>query len=480
MQLKLSIIFLFISLSGYSQSLVFEAISSDINSNFGYEVRSSTSGNLFCVSQIGSTTSNIYFYNKSGTSDYFQLGVLDLSFTSFAANHSTFAYDLSADGSTMVCCYETVDEELLCGKYLVSANSIDFVSSEIIEEYQNTSFSNNSVSVEIENSCNSIIVAFDSGNSETKYFQYDISNQYWIGQEIYSNGSILSEGNYLDVAKHNDSFVICTQSQSLGIGADEILGLNLDENCQPSNSFEVFESELIRDIGISSDGTHMVNLTSQTGVDGEFLDEMLLNVFTIESDQIINTYTDAIRLIYQINNLIHNYVKISDNGQVMVSGASYGDGDIDNTDFGHSRIFIYEQLTLGLSFQKIDSINVDSRLSTLDLTPDGKTLFVGESSYDGRGRVRVYDLATIVSVDDHYDSNDIIIYPNPVNQLLTIQLNDQIKSSYYITNVLGQVVLRGGIDDILTEVEVNELKNGMYYLSIAKEISHAKPFIIHR
>ncbi|WP_298497758.1 BspA family leucine-rich repeat surface protein [uncultured Algibacter sp.] len=60
------------------------------------------------------------------------------------------------------------------------------------------------------------------------------------------------------------------------------------------------------------------------------------------------------------------------------------------------------------------------------------------------------------------------IYPNPVSSDLTIKVNANfINNSYTICDVLGQVILKGSLNNIYTTVNVETLVNGIYFLNIA-------------
>ncbi|MFV0565159.1 MAG: T9SS type A sorting domain-containing protein [Flavobacteriaceae bacterium] len=67
------------------------------------------------------------------------------------------------------------------------------------------------------------------------------------------------------------------------------------------------------------------------------------------------------------------------------------------------------------------------------------------------------------------DKNELKIYPNPVNDLLTIKSPTQAKGSWSIYNQLGQQVLYGIIDGIETKISVDSLAKGIYLLQVKDE-----------
>ena len=63
--------------------------------------------------------------------------------------------------------------------------------------------------------------------------------------------------------------------------------------------------------------------------------------------------------------------------------------------------------------------------------------------------------------------NNIIIYPNPANQLITIEVSDQlIGEQYLIVSMNGKVLLRGEIDSGKMAVSIEDLHIGSYLLVI--------------
>ena len=64
---------------------------------------------------------------------------------------------------------------------------------------------------------------------------------------------------------------------------------------------------------------------------------------------------------------------------------------------------------------------------------------------------------------------EIQVYPNPVQNVLTIKSN-VVNTDYSIVSIEGTIVRRGNINSELTTVELGELKNGVYFLSIADEV----------
>lgn len=102
-----------------------------------------------------------------------------------------------------------------------------------------------------------------------------------------------------------------------------------------------------------------------------------------------------------------------------------------------------------------------------------------ENSHDAEVEDYTVNVMPSLSVDDYF-LNSISIYPNPVNDRLTIKLsNNQLPDGFRIYNMLGQVIKEAVVND-LSDLEVNtsELSNGMYFVKISKDNStKTLPFI---
>ena len=58
------------------------------------------------------------------------------------------------------------------------------------------------------------------------------------------------------------------------------------------------------------------------------------------------------------------------------------------------------------------------------------------------------------------------LYPNPVSDMLYVNLNGQDKQEYLIIDNFGSVVKRGVLENMSTEISVSELSAGLYYFKI--------------
>jgi hypothetical protein len=68
----------------------------------------------------------------------------------------------------------------------------------------------------------------------------------------------------------------------------------------------------------------------------------------------------------------------------------------------------------------------------------------------------------------------LVVYPNPTNGVLNIsvrlpQCDSPTAQTYRITNIVGQTLLQGGINDETLQIDVTGLAEGMYFVTVAGE-----------
>jgi hypothetical protein len=63
-------------------------------------------------------------------------------------------------------------------------------------------------------------------------------------------------------------------------------------------------------------------------------------------------------------------------------------------------------------------------------------------------------------------SNAFTIFPNPVSDMLYVNLNGQDKQNYLIIDNFGSVVKKGVLGNLINEISVSELSAGLYYFKI--------------
>lgn len=71
---------------------------------------------------------------------------------------------------------------------------------------------------------------------------------------------------------------------------------------------------------------------------------------------------------------------------------------------------------------------------------------------------------------DPEDFNFLLkIYPNPVTDIVNIELQQKDNLTYTLKDVLGNIILQGHLTKISNKIDLSKLQNGMYFLSVINE-----------
>ena len=72
-----------------------------------------------------------------------------------------------------------------------------------------------------------------------------------------------------------------------------------------------------------------------------------------------------------------------------------------------------------------------------------------------------------IAINNIENTLNYIIYPNPADQFINIENNNQPITYFKITNVTGQIIYSANKinADNLTKINISGLSNGVYYLS---------------
>jgi Flp pilus assembly pilin Flp len=164
-------------------------------------------------------------------------------------------------------------------------------------------------------------------------------------------------------------------------------------------------------------------------------------------------------------------LSLSFDGNILSAGMSSGSA---------GRVSIYRNLS-GTWAQIGD---VDGNISGdkgyfVGLSSDGSKLVVGAPGYDGpshadRGRVRVYDLSSILA-SDNFILKNFSIYPNPASENVSIVLENNLQlERVNIYNSLGQLIRTENKNII----DVVSLESGSYYFEIITNQGKATKVIL--
>ncbi|MCC6837189.1 MAG: T9SS type A sorting domain-containing protein, partial [Bacteroidia bacterium] len=80
---------------------------------------------------------------------------------------------------------------------------------------------------------------------------------------------------------------------------------------------------------------------------------------------------------------------------------------------------------------------------------------------------------TYSAINDIELLNNLVIYPNPTADGVMINGGDKIVGyTYTLSDNLGRVVQAGVIDQMETQLSLNELQTGFYFLTVSGKASH--------
>ena len=159
-------------------------------------------------------------------------------------------------------------------------------------------------------------------------------------------------------------------------------------------------------------------------------------------------------------------VSLSNNGNVLVVGATGNDDGGPGDDFGQIRTYQYIGDSWVQTGVDIDGATVGSNFGrAVSISDDGTTVFAGAPHYNqNRGYVRAFDISATLSVEEVAGHSQIKVFPNPAKEYLTIRLGNEMelqKADMY--NNVGQLVLSSGNSQ---EINVAGLSQGIYLLEI--------------
>ncbi|MCG8700327.1 MAG: T9SS type A sorting domain-containing protein, partial [Bacteroidales bacterium] len=104
-----------------------------------------------------------------------------------------------------------------------------------------------------------------------------------------------------------------------------------------------------------------------------------------------------------------------------------------------------------------------------DTVPAGKAIKEGTQYYVMRDSITSFSPFAVMSEESSgtptlYTEEVFEMYPNPVDQTLTLQIE---KTGNYleIYNIAGTKVMQRVIDNKLTEIDLNNFKSGVYFVS---------------
>jgi hypothetical protein len=102
-----------------------------------------------------------------------------------------------------------------------------------------------------------------------------------------------------------------------------------------------------------------------------------------------------------------------------------------------------------------------------DASGNNDQIYIDQVTITGTssGKGDINNLVAIKTLDSNNNGfeDDFKLYPNPVKEILNIELLEQDNFSYKIMNMIGQTVMLG---DSSGKINVNDLKSGVYFIEI--------------
>jgi plastocyanin len=83
------------------------------------------------------------------------------------------------------------------------------------------------------------------------------------------------------------------------------------------------------------------------------------------------------------------------------------------------------------------------------------------------GMKGIITVQTVTDVRNNLSQLNLIVYPNPVNDIMTIKWNSGLSAAQYnITDQAGRIVFTSTIEDEIAPVDISHLSPGIYFVQI--------------
>lgn len=168
-------------------------------------------------------------------------------------------------------------------------------------------------------------------------------------------------------------------------------------------------------------------------------------------------------------------VSINADGTVVAIGAPEND-NANGSGSGHVRVYENTGGTWSLRGSDIDGESGgDESGQSVSLSSDGSILAIGADDSGGNnGQVRVYDLAAVLSVENNSGLPEIMLYPNPASNYITVTGVDV--KELILFDLHGRKIATSSTKDLA----LSDFAKGIYLLTISdknRRISKRKVII---
>ena len=231
------------------------------------------------------------------------------------------------------------------------------------------------------------------------------------------------------------------------------------------------------------------NVASEISLTGVTSDNLILNYVTN------NAKLGTFPLIYGYNftdTTAGTFTSGTNNGtftgNIVTSVDAYGTLTLNNTGNGSfsgpvTRLKTLQNITLFQGFFNVGSAvqTSYSYYSGSNLNPELRytkaVINIPLLNITNQTAIQIEDFATILlSTNNNILTDNISIYPNPVNDILNIKLKDNQKISFVITDINGREIISKTSND--NNINVSNLKKGIYFVKITNDNSSITKKII--
>lgn len=231
------------------------------------------------------------------------------------------------------------------------------------------------------------------------------------------------------------------------------------------------------------------NVASEISLTGVTSDNLILNYVTN------NAKLGTFPLIYGYNftdTTAGTFTSGTNNGtftgNIVTSVDAYGTLTLNNTGNGSfsgpvTRLKTVQNITLFQGFFNVGSAvqTSYSYYSGSNLNPELRytkaVINIPLLNITNQTAIQIEDFATILlSTNNNILTDNISIYPNPVNDILNIKSKDNQKISFVITDINGREIISKTSND--NNINVSNLKKGIYFVKITNDNSSITKKII--
>lgn len=174
------------------------------------------------------------------------------------------------------------------------------------------------------------------------------------------------------------------------------------------------------------------------------------------------------------NDLSGGGISLSSDGDLVAIGATGNDDNAINA----GQVKLYQNVAGNWIQVGVDINGVSTQDYSgigISLSADGNVLAVGaRGNNSNTGHVKIYDISAVLS-NENFVSAHSIIYPNPSESFVNVQLNEGLRlEKINVYSALGQLIKT----EIKHEISVSELAKGNYFLEIITDQGKATKIIM--